>query len=120
MSDETEVETIRISPRAAWNKMRELTAENANLKKEVEAQLRTVSIKNSTIKGLYTELETHRWIPVEERLPESLSINVWVTDGKTAWICWYVPSTQRWAVVKSVLTTITHWKPILLPKGITP
>ena len=32
MSDITEVETIRISPRAAWNKIKALKAENASLR----------------------------------------------------------------------------------------
>ncbi len=60
---------------------------------------------------LKTELETHRWIPVGERLPEENGF--YQTYGSTL----SPPGTnyyddKGWASAYK----ITHWKPIILPE----
>ena len=53
MSDITEVETIRISPRTAWNKIKALKAENATLKEENDHL-------DNVIQGLHHDLDVLR------------------------------------------------------------
>ncbi len=68
---------------------------------------------------LQAKLDAHRWIPVEERLPEAgkdvMVVNnnayrrdVWVTRWANVWMD---------TVFKPHPSHITHWKPIILPEG---
>lgn len=63
-----------------------------------------------------------RWIPVEKELPEkeednpSLSVNVIVTDGSSAFESYYSFNTHIWAGAE-IYGTITHWMPMpVLPR----
>ena len=65
---------------------------------------------------LRTQLATHRWIPVGERLPKE-SGRYRVTDGRLEWHTHYkVEEFNPDGWWKQYSRTITHWKPITLPK----
>ena len=71
----------------------------------------------SALKSRLAELEeAHRWIPVEERLPEGeMRILGYGKDGygdKIVAAISYNPEFKKFRV----LTSVTHWKPIVLPK----
>ena len=85
------VEYTRNHPHKAVDKIRELQAENAKLKEE---------------------LERHRWIPVEERLPDEDG-EVFVIRSNLRY-----PERRFWCNGKwwCPVACITHWKPIILPK----
>ena len=68
---------------------------------------------------LQEEIEKHRWLPVEERLPENEK-KVMVTNGRYTWTDCYSPSCKGWKNLilgggDLVLVEYTHWKPIILP-----
>ncbi len=80
------------------------------------------------IAQLQAELLTHRWIPVEERLPKPTeethpqqSELVWlanITENKIEAVkAWYEPLDERWFDQFGERVTGTHWKPIILPEG---
>lgn len=69
---------------------------------------------------LQAELDKHRWIPVEERLPESEGYYLAAEDGRFGEY-WY-SKLGGWQhgdrkTSYSCADCITHWKPIILPEG---
>jgi len=76
------------------------------------------------IKQLQAELDKHRWIPVEERLPKRHKVKeyrsnmVLVCGDNEAWrACWRYDYNQWMNADFYGLQKPTHWKPIILPKG---
>lgn len=76
---------------------------------------------------LQAELDKHRWIPVEERLPQPTekthpqqSELVWLAniteDRMEAAKAWYEPADETWFDCFGKRVTGTHWKPIILPE----
>ena len=81
------------------------------------------------ITALRTQLAAHRWIPVGERLPE-VPLGPPNESSKLVWLIHKGKAEQGhytnfagWRIWGSyfnkntVQTKITHWKPIILPKG---
>ena len=103
----------------------ELQAENERLKDLNETYNRRLAEQRVRIGDLQAELDKHRWIPVEERLPEKnqrvdLYITITKTDGDYQTItkerfCGYV-----WNCRSSFPDShdFTHWKPIILPQAL--
>ncbi len=74
------------------------------------------------IEQLEAELAKHRWIPVEEGLPErdcfcdiyipkfnkNCPQRGWYNEHKKSWLT----TTKGWGITRQV----THWKPIILPE----
>ncbi len=75
---------------------------------------RAVYCLRCAAKNIQAELDNHRWIPVEERLPEKHG-RVLVVKAGTITALWLIGKTfmQRklWKY-----RGITHWKPIILPE----
>ncbi len=73
--------------------------------------------KASVIEQLQAELATHRWIPVEERLPEKHDMYD-VSDGRRKWEHLWIATYKCWREDGSLhYESVTHWKPIILPEG---
>ncbi|KKM21497.1 hypothetical protein LCGC14_1634790 [marine sediment metagenome] len=78
----------------------------------------------SELDQLQAELDKHRWIPVEERLPKRHKVKeyrsnmVLVCGDNEAWrACWRYDYNQWMNADFYGLQKPTHWKPIILPKG---
>ncbi|MCK5017486.1 MAG: DUF551 domain-containing protein [Candidatus Peribacteraceae bacterium] len=64
------------------------------------------------IKRLQAELDKHRWIPVEEKLPKGANVLVcWESGNISQAIC------ADWEFSAMGGDRITHWKPIILPEA---
>lgn len=72
------------------------------------------------------ELEKPRWIPVTERLPESVDDDVLVTDGEGCAVGYWRPDAQAWdstdfgwlenrSEPPCGIHTVTHWMPLPKP-----
>lgn len=64
---------------------------------------------------LQTELEKHRWIPVSERLPEDDS-SAYLFLHESGSIHQGIPSCDLFGPDGKLWSSITHWKPIILPE----
>jgi len=114
-------------PKLAQRTMERLITRNDEQAKEIkqlkEAIKYTKEWCNSKIEQLK---EDSRWIPVSERLPENIA---------TVWILLYAKATESlcpsmgfygenengwgWEILGGgLLTEVTHWKPITLPKEV--
>ena len=66
------------------------------------------------------KLKKHRWIPVEEGLPEE-DADCLTFDSKFVGMGCYEKNSDtlrmQWQVNGYVSKTVTHWKPIILPEG---
>jgi len=80
------------------------------------------------IAKLQAEIEQHRWIPVVEGPPEYIddptilhSDDVWIMFSGKAYVGYY--DEGYWIIYGSYCEkeedtkNVTHWKPIILPKG---
>ena len=104
----------------------ELVAENAKLKEknnylaslmqdirncsDSEQVQSLLDVRAEKVK-LKAELEKHRWIPVEERLPEKSGH--YLTLGQFSTIPQTTKYRDNWW---SALDAVTHWKPVILPE----
>lgn len=68
---------------------------------------------------LQAELDQYRWIPVSEK-PKN-NVEVYICDEKTGWCCvgrYNTFGMKRWRCHDAIVfPTVTHWMPIILPKG---
>jgi len=100
--------------------IRKCFSEKCKLKTQLDQQAKNAM---NQIEILTTELDQHRWIPVEERLPE-LHEPCLVYDNENIYVAerhkytnsekvgWY-GANITWKVEEN----ITHWKPIELPQA---
>ena len=108
--------------------MSELTSEDKKLHKALneamkenggffDTVLETVQAKR--IEQLQTELDEYRWIPVSERLPESIADVFILTKEGSGGIGMYGEMDEgayRWERLDHAINlNITHWMPIILP-----
>ena len=74
-------------------------------------------LQQKQIRELKTKLDKHRWIPVEERLPDKHDIYD-VSDGRRKWEHLWIQMSKCWRKDGTLhYESITHWKPIILPEG---
>ena len=65
---------------------------------------------------LQAELDKHRWIPVEERLPEKQDMYD-VSDGRRKWEHLWIKTLKCWRKDGSLhYESITHWRLRILPE----
>ena len=92
--------------------------DQGNLSDDLMAECDGVKV----IRKLKAELETYRWIPVTEGLPDKIqglfkSKDCEVTDGSNLWVAAYNFSAYYWQCPSG---DVTHWRtPILPSKGET-
>ncbi len=85
-------------------------------------KLKSAMFKQNTVNSkLQAQLAKHRWIPVEEGLPEERqdtvpyrSKQVFVTDGQSARSAFWKTRRMEWVYWGDGFGVITHWKPIIL------
>lgn len=79
--------------------------------------------KNERIKELSAELEQHRWIPVNEGLPEKPGyyLIICASEGYNEhrwWQFWYQDGWYEYNKIEDCIDdterTVTHWKPIIV------
>ncbi|HUS89671.1 MAG TPA: DUF551 domain-containing protein [Desulfosporosinus sp.] len=94
-----------------------LEAENESKSEHVQLLVRANDQSTKTILKLLSELDQHRWIPVSERLPEKEGY-CFVCDGQWCGRLWW---DNEWEFANKTKYpsgfSVTHWKPIILPKG---
>ena len=80
------------------------------------AQMQILLRKASTLEAenekLRAELDRHRWIPVEEGLPEEAGAYQVLRENNQ------FPTTREFYFVNKTWTSrdvVTHWKPVILP-----
>lgn len=69
------------------------------------------------MKQLQAALDAHRWIPVEERLPEKNGRYMIVIANRYVCVSGFALERQPKGFVVGPACKITHWKPIILPEG---
>ena len=104
------------------------TALDANLLQDLRAEVEEVNMAakwrtaklnelQAKVAELEGELDKHRWVPVSERLPKhGCSILARGKDGYGYKICAVVSYNLEFNKFR-VLTDVTHWKQIYLPKA---
>ena len=138
--DEAEASLIREELSLRWKRIQFLEAENAKLKERgvkhhaeaakflatqaaLKEQVKILKAENAKLKE---ELEQHRWIPVEEGVPETdgVYLTMYKGDGrqnlrKEVWIRAYPFSDtfrDAWIYKEPTKYSVLYWKPIVLPK----
>jgi len=103
-----EIKQLQAELQTANEEIGRLKEANKELTQEI---LRRVD-KNVKLIGLRAELDKHRWIPVSERLPEKAGYyQCFRHDNR-------FPTTREYLGGGEWVSgdTVTHWKPIVLPK----
>ena len=84
-----------------------------------EQAVQSMKKKNQRIAELEKELDKHRWIPVEEKLPEDGGLYLLTKDeGEDLWLDIFGPAPKGFKCIKDYidLHKITHWQSIVLPE----
>ncbi len=106
-------------------KVDQLQASLAKANKNIDIWRETCQLCERKVEVLQAEVERlkelYRWIPVEERLPESnLQVNICEVSPSITWRSvgrYNTFGMKRWRCQDSVVSpAVTHWKPIILPE----